>query len=159
MAEAALTLLTLLIVLAALGSGLVAGVFFAFSTFIMRALGETSGGSGIEAMQRINRVILRSPFIPLFMGTAIVSVVLAAWGLILLDAARAVLLSAGALLYVVGSFLLTIRCNVPLNNALDRVAPQDAGEIWQRYLLRWTQWNHARTLASALAMVCFMLAL
>lgn len=151
--------LTLLILLAVLGSGLVAGTFFAFSAFVMRALGETPDKGGLAAMQRINRVILRSAFIPAFMGTAVIGIVLAAWGVLLLDFARAVLLSAGALLYVVGSFLLTLRCNVPLNNALDRAASGEVEEVWRHYLLRWTQWNHARTLASALAMICFALAL
>ncbi|MGE0154822.1 MAG: DUF1772 domain-containing protein [Reyranellaceae bacterium] len=152
-------LLTLLILLAAIGSGLVAGTFFAFSTFVMPALGDVPGLGGIEAMQRINRVILRSPFIPVFLGTAAIALLLALWGILLLDVARAIVLSAAALLYVVGSVLLTLRRNVPLNTALDAVAAEDAGELWRDYLQRWTQWNHVRTLASVLAMVCFMLAL
>ena len=152
-------ILSLLILLAATGSGLIAGAFFAFSTFVMKALGETSGGGGVEAMQRINRVILRSLFLPVFTGTAVISAILAVWGIVFLDMARAVVLSAGALLYIVGTFVLTIRHNVPLNNALDGVQPEQAGDVWKHYLLRWTQLNHARTLASLLAMVCFMLAL
>ena len=152
-------ILTILILAAAIGSGLVAGIFFAFSIFVMRALGETSGTGGIEAMQRINRIIQRSAFMPIFTGTAVVAAVLAVWGIFFLDFARAIVLSAGALLYVVGTFVLTIRCNVPLNNALDRVTPEEAGEVWKNYLVNWTQWNHARTLGSSLAMVCFMLAL
>ena len=152
-------LLTLLTLLAAAGSGLVAGTFFAFSSFVMKALGETSGAGGVEAMQRINRVILRSLFMPIFTGTAVVSAILAVWGIFFLGFAHAIVLSAGALLYIVGSFLLTLRRNVPLNTLLDRVAAGEAGDTWKMYLLRWTQWNHVRTLASLLAMVCFMLAM
>ena len=39
---------------AVLGCGLVAGIFFAFSTFVMRALGRRPAGEGIAAMQAIN---------------------------------------------------------------------------------------------------------
>ena len=152
-------LLTVLILLAATGSGLVAGTFFAFSTFIMKALGEILSSGGIEAMQRINKVILRSLFIPIFTGTAVISAILAVWGIFFLDTARAIVLSAGALLYIICTFTLTIRFNVPLNTQLDRAKPEEAGELWKMYLLRWTQWNHVRTLAAMLAMVCFMLAL
>jgi len=151
--------LTLLIVFAAAGSGLMAGAFFAFSTFVMKALGETSGSGGVEAMQRINRVILRSLFLPIFTGTAVIAAILAVWGIFFLSWPRTIVLTAGALLYIVGSFALTMRRNVPLNNQLDAVEPPAAGDTWKMYLLRWTQWNHVRTLTTLLAMVCFMLAL
>lgn len=152
-------ILTILIIAAALGSGLVAGTFFAFSTFVMKALGETPGRGGIEAMQRINKVILRSPFMPVFTGTAILSVALAAWGVVALDFARAVVLSAGAVLYVVCTFILTIRFNVPLNAALERAKPEEAEKLWRDYLVDWTRWNTIRTFCAGMAMVCFAMAL
>jgi uncharacterized membrane protein len=152
-------ILSLLIMLAATGCGVVGGTFFAFSTFVMKALGETSGSGGVEAMQRINRVILRSLFLPIFTGTAIIAAILAVWGIFFLSWPRTIVLTAGALLYIVGSFALTMRRNVPLNNQLDAVEPPAAGDTWKMYLLRWTQWNHVRTLTTLLAMVCFMLAL
>lgn len=43
-----------LTLVAALGSGVVAGVFFAFSTFVMKALGHLSPPIGMAAMQSIN---------------------------------------------------------------------------------------------------------
>ena len=39
---------------AALGCGLIAGVFFAFSTFVMKALARLPSGEGMAAMQSIN---------------------------------------------------------------------------------------------------------
>jgi uncharacterized membrane protein len=153
------TILTILIIAAALGSGLVAGTFFAFSAFVMKALGETPGTGGIEAMQRINKVILRSVFMPVFTGTAILSVALATWGFVALDFARAIVLSAGAVLYVVCTFILTIRFNVPLNTALDRAKPEEAEKLWREYRVDWTRWNTIRTVCAAMAMVCFAMAL
>lgn len=42
--------------IAALGCGLVAGVFFAFSSFVMPALKRLPPAQGISAMQSINRL-------------------------------------------------------------------------------------------------------
>jgi uncharacterized membrane protein len=47
-------LLFVLTLFAALGCGLVAGVFFAFSTFVMKALARLPAEQGIAAMQAIN---------------------------------------------------------------------------------------------------------
>lgn len=153
------TLLDALVVAAAVGCALVAGTFFAFSVFVMRALGELPAAQGIAAMQAINRVILRTAFIPVFLGTAALAAALAAWGLVAIAAPGAPWLVAGGLLYAVGSFGVTLRCNVPRNRALDRLAPADPASVapWRDYVTVWTRWNHLRTLASAIAAICFTL--
>jgi uncharacterized membrane protein len=43
----------------ALSTGMVSGVFFAFSTLIMRALARITPAQGIAAMQSINVVMLQ----------------------------------------------------------------------------------------------------
>ena len=50
--------LEILTLAAVLGSGLVAGIFFAFSTFVMRALGQLPENQGIAAMKAINVTVL-----------------------------------------------------------------------------------------------------
>ena len=60
----ALTLVTLL------GCGTIAGVFFAFSTFVMKALGRLPPEEGIAAMQSINVFAINSWFLVAFLGTA-----------------------------------------------------------------------------------------
>src|SRR5262245_41534933 len=57
-----------------LGSGIVGGVFFAFSTFVMKALGELPASQGVAAMQRINVVVLNRLFLGVFLGTALLAV-------------------------------------------------------------------------------------
>ena len=52
--------------LAALGSSLMADTFFAFSAFVMKALGRLPGGQGIEAMQSINIVVINPVFSAFF---------------------------------------------------------------------------------------------
>jgi len=51
-----------------LADAILAGVFLAFSDFIMRSLAQTSGTGGIEAMQVINREVFRWVFMALFLG-------------------------------------------------------------------------------------------
>ncbi|MDP3329696.1 MAG: hypothetical protein Q8S60_15520, partial [Parvibaculum sp.] len=62
--------LLLLTLLAALGSGIVAGIFYGFSSFIMGALGKLAPHEGIAAMQSINVVVINPAFFAAFFGTA-----------------------------------------------------------------------------------------
>lgn len=144
----------------ALGCALLGGVYFAFSVFIMPALRE-SGAAGVTAMNAINRVILRSLFMPLFFGTTLVSAALVVIGLMELGSGRAWLLIGGGLLHVAGMFLVTAFGNVPLNNALAAVTTESRTgmAIWNDYLRRWTRWNHVRTLSCLGAAAMFMGAL
>jgi uncharacterized membrane protein len=143
---------------AAIGSALVAGTFFAFSTFVMASLSKLPAEQGIAAMQSINITILRSPFIALFMLTAILSVVIAIMAILHWRGAASAAMLAGAALYLLASFLSTIVFNVPLNDALaaaDARTPA-AAELWTHYLSDWTWWNHVRTAASLLASIAFV---
>ncbi len=151
------TVTTLLLWFCALTCALLGGLYFAFSAFIMRALAQT-GAAGIAAMNAINRVILRSWFMPLFLGTTLASLALAVIGLFELPAARGVWLIAGGVLYVAGMFAVTMLCNVPLNNALAEVTAESrtGSAIWKDYLLRWTRWNHVRTLCCLAAAALFI---
>jgi uncharacterized membrane protein len=147
--------LIVLILSAALSAATVGGLFFAFSTFIMRALGERPAAEGMAAMVAINRVILRSLFMPVFFGTAALSVVLALYGGFVRTEASGWLLS-GALVYLANVWI-TMAYNVPLNNAIDRADPAaDNEDLWKAYLLRWTRWNHVRTLACLAAAGLFI---
>ena len=154
------TVTTILLWFCALACALLGGVYFAFSAFIMRALAET-GAAGVAAMNAINRVIQRSLFMPLFIGSTLASLALAVIGLFELPALRGVCLIAGGLLYVAGMFAVTMSCNVPLNNALAEVtADTRAGTaIWKDYLRRWTLWNHLRTVSCLGAAALFIFAL
>jgi uncharacterized membrane protein len=156
------SLLVILTFLSALGSGLMAGVFFAFSTFVMNALSRLPAGEGIAAMQSINVVAVLSPgFMTAFFGMAAACAVLAIASFLRWDKASAIDLFAGSLLYLVGTFLVTIAFNVPLNNALKIAEPNSAegARLWARYLISWTRWNHVRTAAALAALTSFIIAL
>jgi len=142
----------------AIGCGLMAGLYFAFSAFIMTALGRIPTEAGVAAMQSINRVILRSLFMPLFFGTTLVSAGLAVFAATIWGSPAATILLTASVTYVVGLFVVTMLFNVPLNNALDRLdtASSEAVPVWQRYLSRWTLWNHIRTIASTIACALYI---
>lgn len=145
----------------ALGSGIIGGIYFAFSTFIMTSLGSISTESGVAAMNAIDRVIVRSLFMPVFLGMVIVSAVLVILAIRQWSIGSGSLIIAGALLYVVASFISTIVFNVPLNDKLATFQGNEAAaaEFWAVYLKDWTFWNHVRTIASLASSVAFMAAI
>ena len=157
-----MNLLTIVaVVVALLGSALIAGVFFAFSSFIMKALARVPSSEGIAAMQSINVVVLNPSFLGTFIGTALTSVLVAVLAVAGWGAPSAPWFLAGALLYVVGTFFVTGLGNVPLNNQLAAVsaADPDAVRVWEHYLDRWTMLNTIRTGSAAAAVLLFTLGL
>jgi uncharacterized membrane protein len=145
---------------AAVLSGVMAGIFYAFSNSIMAALAKIPAPSGIAAMQAINVVIINPLFMLVFLGPALLSAVLLVaallgWG----DMATGWVI-AGSVLYLVGSILVTGAFNIPRNNALDKLSPTaaESAAYWTRFLTEWTTWNHVRTAACIASMVCFVLA-
>jgi uncharacterized membrane protein len=150
-----------LTLLAALGCGLMAGVFFAFSTFVMRALARLPAHEGIAAMQSINVVVVNSLFIAVFMGTALACIVVIIASFVWWQDAGAIWRIVGGALYLVGNIVVTGVANVPRNNALTAISPDDpAGErVWADYVSSWTAWNHVRTATALGAAAAFIIAL
>jgi uncharacterized membrane protein len=136
-----------------------AGLFFAFSTFVMQALGKRPAPVGIAAMQSINQTILSPIFFAVFFGTALLSLVLAVLALLGWSGTGTGWRLAGALLYLIGSIAVTMLFNVPLNNRLAAVAPDSAegATLWSHYVKVWTAWNHARTIGCIGATGSFIL--
>ena len=149
-----------LTVIAIVGSGVVAGVFFAFSTFIMKALGRLPAAQGLVAMQAINRARAERWFMTALFGTALVCVGLVVVALTNWGDRYSVYLLVGSGLYL-AAIVLTIVYHVPRNDALALLDPNASGAAadWTRYLSQWTAWNHVRTLTSVAGVVCFTLAL
>lgn len=151
----------LLATFAAMGCGMMAGILFAFSNFVMTALSRQPPASAIRTMQAINIYILNPLFFALFLGTAVASLVLAAWASVRLPSRGAFLLLAGSNLYLVGTVGVTLIFNVPLNNKLAELNPEstDAATYWLTYLHDWMRWNHVRTVAATIAAALLMWAI
>ena len=148
-----LRLLTLATLGTALGCGLMAGSFFAFSTFVMKALATLLPAAAVRAMQAINLGAPRGTFVAAFVGTAAACTALAFHALLGWSRPGAGFRLAGGLAYLVGSFIVTIAANVPRNDALAALDPGavNAATEWMRYLSEWTAWNHVRTVAALIA--------
>jgi uncharacterized membrane protein len=132
---------------------LIGGVFFAFSAFVMTALARLSAAQGIAAMQSINVAVINRLFLGTFFGTAAACMLLAIAALFMWGKPGTVPVLAGSVLYLVGTILITIRFNVPLNDELAGADANnaDAASLWTRYLTVWTTWNHVRTVAAVAA--------
>lgn len=155
-----MSVLDILTLVTLIGCGLVAGVFYAFSTFVMKALGALPPAQGVAAMQSINIVVINPLFMAAFVGTAVTCLALAVTAFARWSDGRAAWWLAGAVLYVVGCFAVTIVFNVPRNDALAALKPEsaEAARLWASYLVRWTLWNHVRGAASLLATAAFAMA-
>ena len=140
---------------AAISVGLMAGVYFAFSAFVMQALDAAGRPAGMAAMQSINRIIVRSLFLPLFFASSLACLLLAVFGVMIWGSAGAWQMVIGGVIYLVGMLAVTAFANVPLNNALEAVdaAGAEAEAMWRRYMQRWLPWNHVRTVSCTVSLI------
>ena len=154
-------LIFVLTLVSVLGCGLMAGLFFAFSVAVMKALARLPSAEGIRAMQSINVAIINPLFLAVFFGTAAACVLVMIASLLRWHDPGAVYLLIGGALYLIGTFFVTFVFNVPKNNALASVAPANPGSasLWTDYLSKWTAWNHVRAAAALAAATSLTIAL
>lgn len=145
----------------ALSVGIMAGVYFTFSVFVMKSLDAIEAPAGMLAMQSINRVIQRSLFLPIFFASSLASAALIVLMLIDPSSAGAIWVLAGSGIYFAGMFVVTIAGNVPLNNRLEATDAKgaDGARMWALYMARWTVWNHVRTIACTAALALLIMAI
>ena len=151
-----------LLVVAILGTGLVAGVFFAFSGFVTQGIGRLPAADAARAMREINVTAVRAPLMLAIFGTALVVAVLAVVAFLGEPAGANWWSLGGAVLYLLGVVGVTGGANVPRNNRLAAPAETDAPALaaaWQAFRPGWLAWNHVRTITSAAACLAFVLAL
>jgi uncharacterized membrane protein len=125
---------------ATVGSGLLAGVFLAFSAFVMSGLRRLPDPGGAAAMRSINVTAQRPPLMILLFGVSALCVAIIGRALATWSRPGAAWLLIGAVLTIVGALGVTATINVPLNDRLE------AGTVtWSRFLAGWDPANHART--------------
>lgn len=153
-------LTSILVIVAGLGSTMLGGIFFAFSAFIMNALKLSGEHEGPAVMRKINEVILRSWFMPVFLTTPLLCLLLITWHSFQWSGIASMFVIIGCIVQIAGSFLVTVLFNVPLNNRLAGAAntPAENG-IWNIYLTSWTAWNHVRTAACMLSAALLIVSL
>ncbi|MFB9236322.1 DUF1772 domain-containing protein [Plantactinospora siamensis] len=147
---------------ATLTTGLVAGLFYAYSCSVMLALARTDDRSFVAVMQLINRRILNGWFLSAFVGALLLLALASA--LHLPRDARSTLpwLVAALALYVL-TVGVTGAVNVPLNDRLEaagdpaRIA--DPAAVRAAFEAQWVRWNLVRTVTSVAAFGCLIGAL
>ncbi|TDD02755.1 DUF1772 domain-containing protein [Nonomuraea deserti] len=124
--------------------GALAGLFYTFSMSVMPGLKAADPAQAEAAMRSINRKILNPWLYLVFLGSPLAALVAG----LLADAPAALWFFAAAAVNFVGSFLVTVAINVPMNNALE------AGTMpWKDYASRWTAWNTLRAVAGVASLV------
>ncbi|WP_329391962.1 DUF1772 domain-containing protein (plasmid) [Streptomyces sp. NBC_01351] len=138
------------LVAATVGTGLMAGLYFAFDISVMPGLGRGDDHTYVTAMRNMNEAIDNGLFGLLFLGAFLATGVAAAqqqrggrpdaarWGWV-----------AFALYGL--SLLVTAIVNIPLNNQLAR-AGADVSAARSRFGGRWTSGNVVRTVACTAAL-------
>lgn len=103
-------------------SGMMAGLFYAYSISVMPALRDADAVVFVEVMRRINRAITNGWFALCFAGALVFSA--AATVLYALSGpARVLLPTAIGLVLYAGQLALTAGLHIPLNNALEAAGP------------------------------------
>ena len=145
----------------AVACAMMGGIFFAFSSFVMPALGNIPAEEGVHAMQRINIDVFHWSFMGAFVVTPLACVAVAANSLLHWEEPGALYGVIGCAVYLLGTFAVTAFGNVPLNNTLAIVDTSivDASHAWSAFAPAWTRWNHVRTFASLAAAGWFLLTL
>ena len=141
-------------------SALIAGVFQAFSDFVMRGLIRTEPAGGIEAMQHINRTVFQSVFLTTFLALVPITLVFAVYAWFNLSGSGQIFILAAAAIYLITVFLVTVVGNVPMNERLSAMAykSSEAKAYWSTYGRVWTQLNHIRTFGSVATAIFFLIA-
>ena len=141
-------------------TALLAGVFQSFSDFVMRGLMRAAPAGGIDSMQQLNRTVFRSFFLASFIALLPISIAFAIYAWIAMEGPAMQLIIAAAIIYLPFVFIVTARGNVPMNEKLDKMAPDSEGAAacWKTYGPVWTRWNTVRTIGSIATAGCYLLA-
>jgi uncharacterized membrane protein len=136
----------------AIWSAVIGGVFSAFSEFVMSALLKTESAGAIEAMQHINRDVIKTQFVAGIISIAIFSLLFTLYGIFVFEGAALGALILAAAIYLPSVFLMTMLGNVPMNNRLESLnhKSEEAHAYWREYGEKWTRFNHLRSVGSVL---------
>jgi uncharacterized membrane protein len=129
------------------------GVFFTYSNSVVPGLDNADAETAVAAMRKMNVAIINPTFLLTFIGPLVTS---AATGFLLLgidENTSAYLYLAAAVVYLLGSHVITGRINVPMNNALENSTSTDWQQRWADFSPRWRRWNNVRLVLSGVSLI------
>lgn len=149
------SLLVPLLVASTVTTGLVAGLFFAFTCAVMPGLRRAEDAVFVATMTAINAAIQNIVFAVAFGGALLFTAGALVAG-VASGSPTVPWVMAGLGLYVATLVVTGVR-NVPLNNQLDAHAARPdvtAAEARSAFETPWTRWNTLRTVLSTAALGC-----
>ncbi len=144
------------LVAALLTTGLMAGVYVAFSIAVLPGIGRTKDQTFVEAMRAMNVAILNGWFAVVFGGPLVLGLVALGTRLQVGERGGLAWTALGVALYA-STLVVTLSVNVPLNNRLVVTEPAESARAG--FERPWVRWNVVRTVACVAAFLSLTLAL
>jgi len=153
---------TIILFLATLSTGLMAGIFFTWTNAVTPGIGKLNDIEYLNALQSMNRVILNPAFYLVFFGAVLLLPLAAALNYRSVPNTIFWLLVLAAVIYLIGSFFVTVFGNIPLNNLLDKtnlnvISPEDATNLRKSIETKWNNFNLIRTITSAISFMILII--
>lgn len=144
-----------IVLIAALLTGLSAGLCFTWSNAITTGIGRLDNLGYLQAFQQMNRTIINPTFIVVFFGPFIAQT-LSIFLLKNTSSTIILVLVTATLLYFFGLVLVTIFGNVPLNEILDKTdlataSTENLQSLRDQFEVKWNRLHLIRTITSILS--------
>ena len=145
----------IILILAILFTGLMAGIFFTWSNAVKPGIGKLSDIEYLRAFQSMNRAILNNTFKLIFIGAVLATALVPFFYFHLYPSNIFWLLVSAFIVYWVGAFGITVFGNIPLNEILDKttletLSLEELKSLRTSIELRWNNLNLLRTISSLL---------
>jgi len=153
---------TIILVITTVFSGLMAGLFYAWSISVNSGLAKIDDASYLQAFQSMNRAILNPLFFVVFFGLVVLLPVLSYLSFQTSISNQFWYVILATILYFVGTIGVTIGGNVPLNNTLEALqiesmTPEQMDVFRKGFESKWNRLNHIRTISSVITFLLLVL--
>jgi len=146
---------TIILALAILLTGLMAGIFFTWSNAVKPGIGKLSDIEYLTALQSMNRVILNNAFKIIFLGAIIAVALVPVFYFNLYPKNIFWLFVFTLVIYWIGVFGVTVSGNIPLNEILDKtnlesITSEEIKTLRKSIEVKWNNFNLIRCISSAI---------
>jgi uncharacterized membrane protein len=149
----------MLLVITTTLTGLMAGLFYAWSVSVTPGIGRLGDKEFLLSFQAMNKAIINPLFMICFLGAAVMLPI----ATFTQPASVRWLLLGATVAYIGGVIAVTFIGNIPLNNALDRLniassTSEQLATFREEFESKWNALNNVRSIANTLALVLAILA-
>ncbi len=149
---------TIILALAILLTGLMAGIFFTWSNAVKPGIGKLSDIEYLRALQSMNRVILNNAFKIIFLGAIIAVALVPVFYFNLYPKNIFWLFVFTLVIYWIGVFGVTVSGNIPLNEILDKtnlesITSEEIKTLRKSIEVKWNNFNLIRCISSGITFI------